>query len=172
MPPDRPTKQNNKDAVLFVCTGNICRSPLAEAVFARMLAEKGLEDRFRVDSAGTSDYHLGDRTDPRAAASAARRGYDVSNLRARGLRREDFEDFNIIVAMTAKHLEEMERFFGGRDGLRLFPAADDGSSLDVPDPYYGGESGFETVMDLVERGCANLLAELGKKGEKGVSAAK
>ena len=153
-----------KTAILFVCTGNICRSPLAQAVFTRMLEERNLRGRFIVDSAGTSDFHDGAAADPRAVAVAARRGYDAGRLRARGLRREDFVNFNIIVAMTRKHLEEMQRVFGeGDDRLRLFPGGADGATVDVPDPYYGGEEGFEHALDLIETGCSRLFGELTSK---------
>lgn len=142
-------------AVLFVCTGNICRSPTAEGVL-RHLAER--EQLFiRVESRGTHDYHVGEPPDERAQRHARRRGYDLSRQRARHVSERDFAAFDLIVAMDRSHLRMLERVCPPehRHKLRLFLPGGD-----VPDPYYGGPDGFEAVLDLVEEGCRSLLGEL------------
>jgi protein-tyrosine phosphatase len=138
--------------VLFVCTGNICRSPTAEGVL-RGLAKKMNMD-VHVESRGTPDYHVGDPPDGRAQQHALRRGYDLSRQRARHVARADFEAFDLIVAMDRGHLRLLERACPPqhRHKLRLFVP-----DADVPDPYYGGADGFEAVLDLVEEGCRRLL---------------
>jgi protein-tyrosine phosphatase len=144
--------------VLFVCTGNICRSPTAEGVFRGLLEKQFPERRITVDSAGTHDYHVGEAPDERAQIHAARRGYDLSALRARRIEMRDFETFDLILAMDRGHLRILERICppGQRAKLRLFA-----SGRDVPDPYYGGAEDFERVLDLVEDAARALLAELG-----------
>jgi protein-tyrosine phosphatase len=150
--------------VLMVCTGNICRSPTAEGVLRRKLADAGLLDRVEVASAGMVDYHAGSPPDHRAQQSALRRGYDLSTQRARQLRPEDFARFDLLVAMDAGHLEQMTKICPGSlvDRLRLLldfsPQRRRG--MDVPDPYYGSPAGFERVLDLIEEGCEALLKEL------------
>ena len=146
--------------VLFVCTGNICRSPTAAGVFAHFVRQAGLEGRIEVDSAGTHDYHAGKPPDARAQHHARLRGYDLSGLRARQVRRRDFEEYDVIVALDRGHLEILEDNCppARRDRLRLLIPG-----RDVPDPYYGGEAGFEEVLDLVEAGCLALLSELSEK---------
>ncbi|MBV8033308.1 MAG: low molecular weight phosphotyrosine protein phosphatase [Betaproteobacteria bacterium] len=143
--------------VLFVCTGNICRSPTAAGVFADLVRRAGLEDAIHVESAGTHDYHVGEAPDPRAQEHARRRGYDLSALRARRVRKADFAAFDVIVAMDRGHLEILEHNCPPqeRGKLRLLV-----KGRDVPDPYYGGPEGFEHVLDLVEGGCLALLSEL------------
>jgi protein-tyrosine phosphatase len=146
--------------VLFVCTGNICRSPTASGVFSHFVRQAGLSGSIEVESAGTHDYHAGKPPDARAQEHALRRGYDLSALRARQVRRRDFEQFDVIVALDRGHLEILQqhcpRELRGR--LRLLI-----KGRDVPDPYYGGPEGFERVLDLVEAGCLALLAELREK---------
>jgi protein-tyrosine phosphatase len=146
--------------VLFVCTGNICRSPTAAGVFAHFVRQAGLEEAIEVQSAGTHDYHTGEAPDARAQAHARQRGYDLSALRARQVRRRDFEEFDLIVAMDRGHLEILERNCAPEHlgKLRLLI-----KGRDVPDPYYGGPDGFDRVLDMVEAGCLALLAEVKAK---------
>ena len=142
-------------SILFVCTGNICRSPTAEAVLRHLAAEEGLE--LHIASAGIGDWHVGCAPDERAQHHAKRRGYDLSALRARQVTARDFEDFDLILAMDRGHLRALERLAppAERHKLRLFLPG-----RDVPDPYYGGPQGFEHVLDLVEAACRDLLREL------------
>jgi low molecular weight protein-tyrosine phosphatase len=143
-------------AILFVCTGNICRSPTAEGVFRSLAQKAGFE--LRIESAGLGDWHVGQAPDERAQHHARQRGYDLSAQRARQVRRRDFEEFDLILAMDAGHLRELQQMAPPkhRAKIRLFVA-----DRDVPDPYYGGPAGFEHVLDLVEAQCASLLDELG-----------
>jgi protein-tyrosine phosphatase len=149
--------------VLFVCMGNICRSPTAEGVFRTFAEREGLARRLRIDSAGTHDYHVGSRPDPRAIASALRRGYDIRKLRARQVEAKDFARFEWIVAMdkaNLRHLEELRPAdYGGHLGL-LLEFAPHLELTDVPDPYYGGAERFERMLDLIEPASAALLARI------------
>jgi protein-tyrosine phosphatase len=144
-----------KRAVLFVCTGNICRSPTAEGVLRHMAAREGME--LHVESAGIGHWHIGHPPDERAQHHARARGYDLSALRARQVRPGDFETFDLILAMDRGHLRSLERLAPReqRHKIRLFAGA-----REVPDPYYGGAEGFERVLDLVEAACRDLLDEL------------
>ncbi|MDP1537785.1 MAG: low molecular weight protein-tyrosine-phosphatase [Burkholderiales bacterium] len=151
--------------VLFVCMGNICRSPTAEGVFRHVVAQQGLAEQIIIDSAGTHDYHIGAPPDTRAQAAAARRGYDLSALRARQVTPGDFAEFDYVLAMDeANHrllLPLCPVEF--RDRLRLFLEFAAGSALrEVPDPYYGGTQGFEEVLDLVENAAQGLLQHITK----------
>lgn len=153
-------------AVLFVCTGNICRSPTAHGVLAQQLERAGLATRVQVDSAGTHGYHCGDPPDERSQEHAARRGYDLSTLRARQITIEDFDAYDLILAMDGGHLELLiERCPDvHRHKLQRFTTyCRRHTGRDVPDPYYGGASGFEQVLDLVEDGCSGLLQHMQKQ---------
>jgi protein-tyrosine phosphatase len=142
-------------SILFVCTGNICRSPTAEAVLRRLAEENAL--RLRIESAGLGDWHVGDPPDERAQHHARSRGYDLSRQRARQVRAHDFEEFDLILAMDRGHLRALQKMAPPQHHakIRLFVAG-----ADVPDPYNGGAEGFERVLDLVEERCRALLAEL------------
>ncbi|HSY06111.1 MAG TPA: low molecular weight protein-tyrosine-phosphatase [Steroidobacteraceae bacterium] len=149
--------------ILFVCLGNICRSPTAEAVLRALAAREAPELPVEVDSAGTAGYHIGEPPDPRAAAAGARRGYDLKALRARMVEPEDFERFDLILAMDEDNLRVLRRrapaVAHGR--LRLFlEFAPAGTPAEVPDPYYGGPNGFEEVLDLAEAATRGLLEHL------------
>lgn len=169
--------------ILFVCTGNICRSPTAAGVFRHKARAAGLTDIFSADSAATHDYHTGAPPDPRAVAAARARGIALDDLRARPLRREDFKDFDLILAMDEGHLAHIARMAeragqavqnpqtpqnpdGKQASFGLFmdyvPAVytPAGGGRNVPDPYYGGAADFEYVLDLVERGVDGLLTRL------------
>lgn len=152
-----------RQSILFVCLGNICRSPTAEVVFRTAARKAGLASRLRIDSAGTGRWHLGDPPDWRATAHAAKRGYDLSALRARQVGRDDFARFGWIFAMDRANLAELERLRPATHAghLGLFLDLDPSLGLrDVPDPYDGGSEGFETVLDLVEAASAALVARL------------
>jgi low molecular weight protein-tyrosine phosphatase len=149
--------------VLLVCTGNICRSPTADGVLRRLVREAGLEHLVEVDSAGTHDYHVGEAPDERAQRHARQRGYELGELRARQVEASDFTRFDLILAMDRGHLALLERTAPPehRHKLRLFMEFADGwSEGEVPDPYYGGEAGFERVLDMIEAGARGVLAEL------------
>ena len=142
--------------VLFVCLGNICRSPTAEAVMRGLVAAAGLEDEIEVESAGTGSWHVGDPPDPRAVSAAAERGVELTGS-ARQVDEADFEGFDLLVAMDRSNRDALLRLAPddeARDRVRLLGDAD------VPDPYYGGAEGFADVVEIVERGCAELLAEI------------
>ena len=150
-------------SVLLVCMGNICRSPTAEGVLRHKLRAAGLADVVAVDSAGTHDYHVGSPPDPRAIAHARRRGYDLTPLRARQVVARDFERFDLILAMDWDNLSLLEaecpREHRGKLG-QLTEYARRFNSPVVPDPYQGGASGFERVLDLVEDACDGLVSQL------------
>jgi protein-tyrosine phosphatase len=149
--------------ILFVCMGNICRSPIAEGVFRHHVTQAGLEGRIVIDSAGTHDYHVGEPPDPRAQRAAGRRGYDLSMLRGRQVSRADFGEFDYLLAMDRMNLRALERLCPSRHGhkLKLFlEFCNDAAPREVPDPYYGGDQGFEHVLDLVEEAAQGLLAHL------------
>lgn len=152
-----------KISVLFVCLGNICRSPTAHGVFQHLVEREGLGDRIQVDSAGTHAYHVNDPPDPRAQAAAARRGVDLSILRARKALQEDFEVFDYVLAMDRSNFEHLSSLCppGAEDKLRLFLSfAPELQEDEVPDPYYGGTAGFERVLDMIERASEGLLADI------------
>ena len=149
--------------VLFVCMGNICRSPMAEGVFHKLVQEAGLEDQVTIDSAGTHSYHIGDAPDQRAQAILRGQGIDISGLRGRQVGDTDFKQFDYIVAMDTANLNNLKRRapFDYQDKIRLmlsysrkFP------NLDVPDPYFGGAEGFDEVLKMVEDAGQGLLKEI------------
>jgi protein-tyrosine phosphatase len=146
--------------VLFVCLGNICRSPTAHGVFEHRVRERGLSGWLAVDSCGTGDWHAGEAPDRRAVAAARTRGYDLSHLRARQVRASDFDQFDFILAMDHSNLRDLRTLqpagFTGHLGLFL-DFDPDAERDEVPDPYYGSEQGFGHVLDLVERASDGLL---------------
>ncbi len=149
-----------KYSVLFVCTGNICRSPTADGVMRKLVQQAGLAAEIEVDSAGTIDHHAGESPDQRARHHAGRRGYDLSTLKARHLAAEDFHRFDLILAMDRSHLALLGRHCPPekKSSLRLLMEfARESSHPEVPDPYYGGDEGFEHVLNLVEDACSGLL---------------
>lgn len=149
--------------VLFVCMGNICRSPTAEGIFRHLVGQQGLSERIITDSAGTHDYHVGAAPDARAQAAAARRGYDLSGLRARQVEPGDFSRYDYVLAMDNNNLSLLRRSCPAhyRERLQLFlEYAQDVDLREVPDPYYGGEQCFEAVLDLAENAAAGLLRHI------------
>jgi protein-tyrosine phosphatase len=151
-------------SVLFVCLGNICRSPTAEGVMRALVREAGLQDRIELDSAGTGGWHVGESPDARATEAAGRRGIVLEGA-ARKVRPSDFEEFDLILAMDASNLRDLQRMASderARRKVRLLrewdPTAD--GDLDVPDPYYGEPGGFDRVLDMVQAACASLLEQL------------
>ena len=153
--PDRPIR------VLFVCLGNICRSPLAEGVFRKMVMEAGFEDRFEIDSAGTGQWHVGQQADARMRSTAKMRGVDLNDIRARQMDRDDLYHFDHVFAMDRSNLHDA--LYLDPDGdhsarARLFREFDtEPGDYQVPDPYYGGPNGFDNVFDIVERTSEAIL---------------
>ncbi len=150
-------------SVLFVCLGNICRSPTAQGIFQHRVDQAGLAERIAVDSAGTGDWHLGSPPDRRAQSHALRRGYDLSSLRARQVTRADFQRFDYILAMDRQNMRGLNALmpdsYAGRCTLFL-DYLNRQEGLEVPDPYYGGDEGFERVLDMIELASSNLLDEI------------
>jgi protein-tyrosine phosphatase len=152
-----------KISICFVCLGNICRSPTAEAVMRHLVDEAGLAGHVSVDSAGTGDWHIGDAPDERAQRAGGQRGYDLAPLRARQIAADDFRRFDLIVAMDDANVTALQTVCppSERDKIRLLMEfAPEGESRVVADPYFGGDAGFETVLDQCETACAGLLAAL------------
>lgn len=159
-----------KYSILFVCLGNICRSPAAQAVMQRLVDERGLTDRFYIDAAGIGAWHIGDLPDKRMRVHARARGYELTH-RARQVRAADFDDFDLIVGMDATNVEDLrykaatieqqEKVVMMGDYIRQFPHYDH-----VPDPYYEGSEGFELVLDLLEDACDNLLDRIIKQNNR------
>ncbi len=157
---DGPTR------LLFVCLGNICRSPTAEGVMRALVDEAGLQDAIELDSAGTGAWHVGSPPDARAVAAARARGIALEGS-ARQVREDDFDDFDLVLAMDRANLRELRELAGDEERrakvrlLREFdPAGRGDQDLEVPDPYYGAAGGFDEVLDLVQAACAGLLAQI------------
>ncbi|WP_175653645.1 low molecular weight protein-tyrosine-phosphatase [Pseudomonas sp. Marseille-P9899] len=148
--------------VLFVCLGNICRSPTAEGVLRHQLTKAGLADVIEVASAGTGDWHVGKQPDSRTRRAAQLRGYDLSSQRAQQVRVEHFNEYDLILAMDKSNLANLQSLRPGHASaeLDLFLRRYEGAIDEVPDPYYGGEQGFEQVLDLIEAACRGLVIEL------------
>ncbi len=159
-PEVRPTKR-----VLFVCLGNICRSPAAEAIFRKLVETRGLSEHFEIDSAGTASYHTGKQADSRMREAASRRGYELTSL-ARTLTPRDIRDFDLIVAMDRENFRSCHQLTGSPSPhIRLLSEfLDDKWPTDVPDPYYGGPEGFEFVIDMLEAASPRILASLQNEG--------
>ena len=161
--------ESGKYGVLFVCLGNICRSPAAQAVMQRLVDERGLTERFFIDSAGIGGWHIGDLPDKRMRVHARPRGYELTH-RARRVRPVDFEDFDLIVGMDAANVDDLcsmaatveqkDKVVMMGDYIRQYPNYDY-----VPDPYYEGSEGFELVLDLLEDSCDNLLNQIIKQND-------
>ena len=152
--------------MLFVCAGNICRSPTAEGVMRSVVEEAGLEDEIEIDSAGCGPWHVGNPPDRRATAAARRRGIALEGA-ARQITPEDFEHFDLILAADRENVADLRYVApdeAAREKIHLLreydPASAGAPDLDVPDPYYGGDDGFETVLDMVDAACRGLLDEL------------
>lgn len=149
--------------VLFVCMGNICRSPTAEGVFRYHVEMAGLAGRIEADSAGTHDYHIGDQPDRRSQAAAAKRGYDLRSLRGRQVSAKDFHEFDYVLAMDRDNLAILQQLCPPEHSRKLglfMEFSRNYDILEVPDPYYGGAQGFEHVLDLVEDAARGLLEEI------------
>ncbi len=149
--------------ILFVCMGNICRSPAAEIVFRKMVEDAGLEDRFTIDSAGTISYHAGNPPDPRMSETLAQGGYEPGG-RARQVQKEDLEQFDLILTMDEDNLADVRALDAdGRYSHKIQAFIDYLEELEaprIPDPYYGGQKGFHRVIELLEDGCSSLLKQL------------
>ncbi|MEO1483686.1 MAG: low molecular weight protein-tyrosine-phosphatase [Myxococcota bacterium] len=162
-------QSNEPVRVCFVCLGNICRSPTAEGVFHRAVDNEGLSAAIRIDSAGTGGWHSGELADPRARRAAAARDITLES-RARKFERADFDRFDYVIAMDRSNRKNLERLANGAADMRkihLFRSFDESAPPDaeVPDPYYGGDQGFEDVLDMCERASAGLLAHIKESGE-------
>jgi len=153
-----------KKKILFVCTGNICRSPGAEAIFKQMVQNRGLDKEFEIDSAGTSTYHVGESADKRMRTHAKKRGYNLTGISRKFNPNHDFDHFDMIIAMDNEHIFSLKRRIRNDADLQKIHKMTDfrkeWSYDEIPDPYYGGEEGFELVLDLLEDSCEGLLENL------------
>ncbi|WP_407691163.1 low molecular weight protein-tyrosine-phosphatase [Roseivirga spongicola] len=151
--------------VLFVCLGNICRSPLAEGIFRHKVKERGLEEVFKIDSCGTADFHIGEKPDSRSVANAKKNGILYSH-RGRQLKKFDFNDFDYILPMDDSNIDNVAQLKPEGATAAVIKMRDfdeEGVGQDVPDPYYGGENGFQLVFEILERSTENLLNKLVEK---------
>jgi protein-tyrosine phosphatase len=152
--------------ILFVCLGNICRSPMAEGVFRRVAEEEGLIDRFEIDSAGLGDWHIGQAPDHRAQKAARSRGVDISDQSARQVVDEDFERFDLLLVMDRSNYAELKALAPAKAHAKIRPFLDFAPHVgtsDVPDPFFGGAEGFDRALDLIEAASRGLLASLTDK---------
>jgi protein-tyrosine phosphatase len=159
---DTHNSDSARTSVLFVCLGNICRSPLAEGIFDHLVREAGLDDRFDIDSAGTGAWHVGERPDARAAMVATKHGVELGS-RARQITSDDLDRFDYVIAMDRENLRNVSRMVDSSDSdaeVHLLREFDEEEGDEVPDPYYGGASGFETVYEMLHRSCQTLLERL------------
>lgn len=150
--------------ILFVCLGNICRSPMGETVFRKMAENESIAYQLEIDSAGTANYHTGKLADERMRKHAKRRGYQITSI-ARQITKDDFENFDMIVAMDMSNYNDLHRICPPEDLYKIVKLTDYCKDYDlegVPDPYYGGAEGFEYVIDILEDGCSNLLMKIKK----------
>ena len=158
--PTEPTKTS----VLFVCLGNICRSPLAEGIFTHLVEQRGLSDRFRIDSCGTGGWHVGNPPDPRSVLVASKYGLDISHLRARQFdATSDPHEYDWLIVMDSSNHADLIDMGSPEHKVRLMRSYDltlDGEH-DVPDPYYGGDDGFDKVYEMLMRACEGMLTDLG-----------
>lgn len=157
----------DKVQILFVCLGNICRSPTAHGVFRQAVEQAGLTRRIGIDSCGTGDWHVGKSPDPRAVAAALKRGVDISDLRARQIQPMDLHQYDYVLVMDRQNLADVIRLWrqhGGTEPDLFLNHGDPDDTDEVPDPYYGGDQGFERVIDLIERASQALLADTRDRG--------
>ncbi len=157
------TSRTTSVKVMFVCLGNICRSPTAQGIFQKMVDDAGMSEVIQVESSGTGSWHIGEGPDARAATAALQRGYDLRALRAQQVKPSDFEEFDYILAMDKQNLADLRRMCPEKykGTLSLFlPYGSNSQYEEVPDPYYGGNQGFELVLDLVEDAARALLDEI------------
>jgi protein-tyrosine phosphatase len=153
-----------KYRIMFVCLGNICRSPLAHGIFEKLLLDADLDGVVDVESSGTSGFHRGEKPDPRMSGVAARHGVSLDHLRSQQFKKEDLENFDLILPMDRENHDHIKRMATSKEQqakIKLFRDYDpDGKGLEVPDPYYGGSSGFEKVFSIAERTCQSLLGDV------------
>lgn len=157
----------SKHRILFVCLGNICRSPMAEGIFRNLIEDRGLDEQFQIDSAGLGAWHVGDPPDSRGRETLRRHGIDISGQRARQVTMEDFSHFDLLIAMDCSNSEALQAMApaGEAHKVRLFlEFAEDTGIAEVPDPYYGPAGGFEGVRDLIVQASQGLLADLAPDG--------
>ena len=154
--------------ILFVCLGNICRSPMAEGVFRRVVAEEGLSESFVIDSAGLGDWHIGQAPDHRAQKAARSRGIDISDQSARQIVEEDFDRFDLLLVMDGSNYAELKARAPHEVRAKIRPFLDfapHAGTKDVPDPFFGGTEGFDRALDLIEAAARGLLASLTREAK-------